>query len=86
MLCDHLLAVKTVKQPQSHECAECIRTGGQWLHLRTCQTCGEALCCDSSPNQHMRKHSAIEGHQVAASAEQGERWLWCFKHEIGAQY
>jgi hypothetical protein len=48
--------------------------------LRTCQTCGESRCCDQSKNKHATKHYHRSGHPVAASAEPGERWLWCYKH------
>jgi hypothetical protein len=33
-------------------CEECLATGGWWVHLRMCQTCGRIGCCDSSPNRH----------------------------------
>ncbi|MEO5978151.1 MAG: UBP-type zinc finger domain-containing protein [Chryseolinea sp.] len=51
------------------------------MHLRTCQTCGKTLCCDSSPSKHASKHFKTTGHPVMASAEPGERWIWCFVHE-----
>src|SRR5450756_1545676 len=50
--CDHLEAITTVKHAKRHECEECIKTGDGWVNLRTCQTCGATLCCDSSPNRH----------------------------------
>ena len=54
--------------------------GSRWVHLRTCQTCGGTRCCDSSPNRHAgtRPHA---GHPVIASAEEGERWLYCYPHD-----
>src|SRR6184192_1611465 len=55
--CIHLSAITTIKPPISHECAECVKIGAQWVHLRTCQECGRTLCCDSSPNQHASKHN-----------------------------
>ncbi|GAA4155109.1 UBP-type zinc finger domain-containing protein [Chryseobacterium ginsenosidimutans] len=85
-ICEHLEAIKELKLPLKHECSECIKTGSQWVHLRTCQTCGETLCCDSSPNQHMTKHAHEKEHFVAISAERGERWLWCYKDEQFAEY
>ncbi|HWC45246.1 MAG TPA: UBP-type zinc finger domain-containing protein [Casimicrobiaceae bacterium] len=39
------------------------------MHLRTCQTCGGARCCDSSSNRHASKHAGSSGHPVIAAAE-----------------
>ena len=44
--CSHVTALTTLKEPENHECAECVKIGAQWVHLRTCQTCGSTLCCD----------------------------------------
>ncbi|MBE9461929.1 UBP-type zinc finger domain-containing protein [Dyadobacter subterraneus] len=85
-ICGHLEAITELKFPVKHECSECMKTGGNWVHLRTCQACGETLCCDSSPNKHMSKHAAEKGHPVAISAEPKERWLWCFKDKQMAEY
>lgn len=76
-ICKHLSAIKILKQPQDHVCEECVKTNSSWLHLRTCQTCGVTLCCDSSLNKHASKHAHSERHPVATSAEPGEHWLWC---------
>jgi hypothetical protein len=56
------------------------------MHLRTCQECGVTLCCDNSPNQHASKHARKTTHPVIASAEPGERWLYCFPDEAFAEY
>ena len=85
-VCEHLGAIKKLKHDKDHVCEECIKTGSDWVHLRTCQTCGVTLCCDSSPNQHASKHAEAEGHPVVISAEPGERWLWCYVHEEMAEY
>ncbi|WP_345269563.1 UBP-type zinc finger domain-containing protein [Nibrella viscosa] len=84
--CDHLRALTDVRLSDAHVCEECIKTGDRWLHLRTCQTCGVTLCCDSSPNQHATRHFLATGHPVIASAEPGERWLWCFVDEQVVPY
>lgn len=84
--CNHLDAVTTVKQPEARECDECVTMGSRWVHLRTCQTCGVTRCCDSSPNGHASKHARSSGHPVIASAEQGERWLYCYVDEAFAEY
>ena len=76
--CTHLAAIKNVRQAKRRECAECVKMGAQWVHLRTCQQCGATLCCDSSPNQHASKHARATGHPVVASSEPGERWLYCY--------
>lgn len=82
-ICSHLVAwsKQEIKQHKKHECEECLKIGGEWVHLRTCQTCGSTLCCDSSPNQHASKHAKELGHAVAISAERGEQWAWCYVDE-----
>ena len=50
--CSHIDAITSVKHPKKHECEECVKIHSSWVHLRTCQTCGVTLCCDSSPNRH----------------------------------
>lgn len=84
--CAHIQAVGTVKRPAKHECDECVRMGSRWLHLRTCQTCGVTLCCDSSPNRHASKHARSSGHPVISSAEKGERWLYCYPDDAFVEY
>lgn len=84
--CTHLAAIKNVKQPKRRECAECVKVNGQWVHLRTCQQCGSTLCCDSSPMQHASKHARASGHPVIASAEPGERWLYCYPDDGMVEY
>ena len=91
MSCQHLndLNVETLIPKANYpvfRCEECIRINSQWVHLRICQTCGQMLCCDSSPNQHARHHSEETGHPVISSAELGEQWLWCFVHEEAKTY
>jgi len=84
--CSHLDAIGSVKQPNVRECAECVKIGAQWVHLRTCQTCGVTLCCDSSPNRHASKHAHATEHPVIASAQPGERWLYCYPDDAFAEY
>jgi hypothetical protein len=84
--CPHISAVKTVTHAKGRECEECVKTGSRWVHLRTCQTCGVTLCCDSSPNRHASKHAKAVHHPVIASAEPGERWLYCFPDDAFAEY
>jgi hypothetical protein len=85
-ICDDISRIKEVKQPEKRECAECVKIHSRWMHLRTCQTCGVTLCCDSSPNKHASKHARGSGHPVIASAELGERWLYCYPDDAFAEY
>jgi hypothetical protein len=84
--CPHIVAITTVKLPQVRVCEECVKTGDRWDHLRSCQTCGVTLCCDSSPNRHASRHARAANHPVIASAEPGERWLYCYIDEVFAEY
>jgi len=65
---------------------ECVKIGASWVHLRTCQTCGATLYCDDSPNRHATKHAHARGHPVIASAEPGERRLYCYPDDAFAEY
>ena len=85
-VCDHITAIESVRQPKKRECEECVKIGSQWIHLRTCQTCGATLCCDSSKNRHASRHARTDGHPVAASAEPDERWLYCYLDDSFAEY
>ena len=84
--CAHIAAVETVKPPRKQVCEECVRMGADWVHLRTCQSCGVTLCCDSSPNRHASKHARSSRHPVIASAQPGERWLYCYPDDAMAKY
>jgi len=85
-LCKHIDAVKHLKHPTELVCEECIKTGDDWVHLRTCQTCGVTLCCDQSPNTHMTKHYHAEKHPVIISAQPDERWIYCYPDDLFADY
>ncbi|WP_020605621.1 UBP-type zinc finger domain-containing protein [Spirosoma spitsbergense] len=85
-ICNHLSAITEIRPATEYGCDECVKTGDTWVHLRTCQTCGTTLCCDSSPNQHATKHFLASHHPVVISAEPGERWLWCYADEQMAGY
>ena len=84
--CSHLSHVKEVKTAEKRECVECVKIGSEWVHLRTCQSCGQTRCCDSSPNRHASKHARVSAHPVVASAEPGERWLYCFPDDAFVEY
>lgn len=74
--CKHLDQVRDVT-PQTKGCEECLKSGGRWVHLRMCLTCGHVGCCDSSPNKHATKHFHGTGHPLIRSIEPGEDWVWC---------
>ena len=84
--CAHLRAIKAVEHPKRQVCEECSENGGTWVHLRTCQQCGVTLCCDDSPNRHATAHAKATGHPVIASAEPGERWLYCYPDDKLVEY
>ena len=84
--CEHIEAITDVKHAKRREFEECVKIHSRWMHLRTCQACGVTLCCDSSPNRHASKHARAVGHPVVASAEPGERWLYCYPDEAFAEY
>ena len=84
--CKHIEEINELKFSELHVCEECVKAGDTWVHLRTCQTCGKTLCCDSSPNRHMTRHYHETGHPVIISAEPGEKWFWCFADEVLLPY
>ena len=77
--CRHLdkLFDSTV-QPSAPGCEDCLATGGTWVHLRRCQTCGHVGCCDQSPGRHARAHFTGTHHPVVRSHERGQEWGWCY--------
>jgi hypothetical protein len=84
--CSHIEHLEKLLTSKAYECEACVKIGAEWVHLRTCQTCGVTLCCDSSPNRHASKHARAVSHPVIASAEPGERWLYCFPDDAFAEY
>ena len=84
--CGHMDAIDSLQTAAHRECAECVKIGASWVHLRTCQSCGVTLCCDDSPNRHATKHAHATGHPVISSAERGERWLYCYPEDVFAEY
>jgi hypothetical protein len=84
--CAHLRGITEVKRPKRQVCESCVESGATWVHLRTCQQCGVTLCCDSSVNRHASEHAKTTGHPVIASAEPGERWLYCFPDDQDVGY
>ncbi len=79
--CTHLDQIKDV-HAQTRGCEECLKTGGRWVHLRMCLSCGHVGCCDSSQGKHATKHFHQTGHAIMRSVERGESWGWCYVDEI----
>ena len=80
-VCEHILEAKDL-EPAERVCAECVRMGDTWVHLRICLTCGHVGCCDSSKNKHATKHFHATRHPVMRSIEPGETWGWCYVDEV----
>ncbi len=79
--CTHLEQVREVT-PSAEGCEECLKSGGWWVHLRICKTCGHVGCCNSSPNRHATKHFHETKHPVVQSFQPGEDWMWCYVDEV----
>jgi uncharacterized UBP type Zn finger protein len=80
--CAHLDQVELTELPASVDgCEDCLRTGGEWLHLRICLTCGHVGCCDDSPNRHATEHARTSTHPIIRSLEPQEDWCWCYVDE-----
>ena len=82
--CTHLDTIKVTELPAAVDgCAECLATGGKWLHLRICLACGHVGCCDDSPGKHATAHFFESDHALIRSLEPGEQWCWCFVDQAG---
>jgi uncharacterized UBP type Zn finger protein len=79
--CTHLDQVQPVT-PSADGCEDCLRTGGRWVHLRLCQTCGHVGCCDNSPNRHATAHYRETEHPLIRSFEPGQDWWWCYPDDL----
>ena len=77
----HVVMIRPVVPLTPEGCAECLRLGTAWVHLRLCLTCGQVGCCDSSPMRHARAHAHTVGHPIVQSFEPGESWRWCYVDE-----
>lgn len=83
MKCTHLDTIQVTELPDPLAgCKECLKTGGWWMHLRMCLTCGTVGCCDNSPGRHATAHFAETEHPLIRSAEPGEEWYWCYVDEV----
>ncbi|WP_373045700.1 UBP-type zinc finger domain-containing protein [Vulgatibacter sp.] len=80
-ICTHLLEVQAAR-PASRECGGCVASGGAWVHLRLCLTCGYVGCCNSSENRHAMRHFLETGHPLVQSIEPHDQWSYCYLDEI----
>jgi uncharacterized UBP type Zn finger protein len=80
--CSHVTAEtpRTTHRPVPG-CEDCLKIGGQWVHLRECLTCHHVGCCDSSPNRHATHHAKATSHPLVASLEPNEHWAYCYPHD-----
>lgn len=79
--CEHVPVGDTPKARTPDGCEECLASGGRWVHLRLCLSCGHVGCCDSSPGKHATAHFKGTGHPVMRSFQPGEDWRWCYLDE-----
>lgn len=79
--CPHMDQIQDVT-PSAKGCEDCLRSGGSWVHLRLCLTCGHVGCCDNSPGKHATKHFHRTKHPIIRSFESGEEWMWCYVDEL----
>jgi hypothetical protein len=80
--CTHLAEVRDVRASSLEGCEDCLRTGGEWVHLRLCLSCGHVGCCDNSPNKHATGHYNETHDPLIQSFEPGEDWGWCYVDEL----
>ncbi len=81
MGCDHLDTITQVT-PGSLGCEECLATGGWWVHLRVCRSCGHVGCCDDSPSRHATAHFTATRHPIIEGYDPPEGWGWCYVDEV----
>jgi hypothetical protein len=79
--CEHLKEIRAVV-PSAKGCEDCLKIGGQWVHLRLCEVCGHVGCCDNSPNRHATKHYHATTHPIIKSFEPGEDWGYCYPDDL----
>ena len=60
MTCTHRDTIRVAQLGEGDKgalvCADCVREGTDWVHLRQCLACGHVGCCDDSPRRHARGH------------------------------
>src|SRR5437899_1342572 len=80
--CEHVDQIRSVEPGTPEGCEECLKTGGRWVHLRLCLSCGHVGCCDQSPGRHATKHFQATGHPIIEGYDPPEGWAWCYVDEV----
>ena len=80
--CTHLDQISVDLPDEVAGCEDCLRTGGSWVHLRVCRSCGHVGCCDASPSKHASAHAGASGHPIISSLEPGENWSYCYVDDL----
>lgn len=80
--CTHLDQIRPVTARTPAGCEDCLASGGHWVQLRLCLTCGHVGCCDSSPGKHATQHFHQTQHPVMRSFQPNDDWGWCFVDEL----
>src|ERR1700722_7838546 len=77
--CAHVEGVKVhhIHRPPPG-CEDCLKIGGEWVHLRVCLTCGHVGCCDSSPHRNATAHCHATKQRMVGSGEVGENWAYSY--------
>jgi len=73
MNCTHMNTILEVT-PSAKGCEECMKIGGEWVHLRLCRECGHVGCCDDSPHRHARAHFHATQHPIIEGYDPPEGW------------
>jgi Zn-finger in ubiquitin-hydrolases and other protein len=85
--CEHVHQVRddwgAVSEPV---CEDCARTGGTWVSLRRCLSCGHVGCCDSSPNRHATAHHEATSHPMVRALIPNQDWAWCYVDEVALRH
>lgn len=78
--CRHLSQIQHVL-PSADGCEECLRTGGGWVELRLCLSCGHVGCCNGSAGRHAQAHHEQTGHPIVRAFRTEDDWAWCYLDE-----
>ncbi len=81
--CTHLDRVRDV-DPSAGGCEDCLRSGGWWVHLCMCLSCGHVGCCDPLPDRHATEHAGASTYPIVQSIEPGEGSRRCYVDEVPA--
>ena len=79
--CQHVDQIRDVK-PNAEGCEVCLSTGGWWVGLRMCLSCGHVGCCDSSPGKHATAHFHETSHPIVQLGIEGDEERWCYADEV----